>query len=181
MKICWDNLEKLRYNHKTKRWYDKTHAYFYVDSCKFCNEPFLSRLRSKGIRTKFCSHSCKTRYYHKKRIIDLRGENNQNWKGGIKANNPDGYYGIWQKENPSICNAVMARRRARKLNQTPDDADFKKIDKTYYLCSRLNSGAGWIAYHVDHIIPLAKGGLHHHGNLRIIPAITNAKKGAKIL
>ena len=35
--------------------------------------------------------------------------------------------------------------------------------------------------HVDHIIPLAKGGLHHPRNLRIITAKENIEKRDKIL
>ena len=73
-----------------------------------------------------------------------------------------------------------AKRRALKLNQTPADANHEKIEKKYHMCHRLNKGAGWTAFHVDHIIPLSKGGLHHEDNLRIIPAITNLRKGSKI-
>ena len=45
----------------------------------------------------------------------------------------------------------------------------------------LNKEAGYIAYHVDHIIPLARGGAHHPDNLRIITAEENLRKGAKLL
>lgn len=34
-------------------------------------------------------------------------------------------------------------------------------------------------FHVDHIIPLSKNGLHVFENLQIIPAIDNLRKGAK--
>ena len=32
-------------------------------------------------------------------------------------------------------------------------------------------------YHVDHIIPLCKGGLHHENNLQILTAHQNQSKG----
>jgi 5-methylcytosine-specific restriction endonuclease McrA len=54
MKICWDNLEKLRYNKKTDRWYGKGSYYVYVDSCEYCGEPFLSQ-KGKG---RFCDQTC---------------------------------------------------------------------------------------------------------------------------
>jgi hypothetical protein len=44
----------------------------------------------------------------------------------------------------------------------------------------LNHAAGRIAYHVDHIQPLAGGGLHHPENLRVIQAEENIRKGAMI-
>jgi len=31
--------------------------------------------------------------------------------------------------------------------------------------------------HVDHVIPLARGGLHHEDNLQILPAGINMRKG----
>ena len=36
-------------------------------------------------------------------------------------------------------------------------------------------------YHVDHIIPLSKGGLHHPDNLRVITATENLRKHTKLI
>ena len=45
----------------------------------------------------------------------------------------------------------------------------------------LNLKAGYIKYHVDHIIPISKGGLHKPNNLKIISAHDNQVKGSKII
>lgn len=37
-----------------------------------------------------------------------------------------------------------------------------------------------VEYHVDHIIPLAKGGPHFPWNLQVITKAENLSKGAKI-
>ena len=42
MKICWDNLEGLKYSKNTGKWYKKSATYTYNDSCKECKEPFLT-------------------------------------------------------------------------------------------------------------------------------------------
>jgi len=64
MKICWDNLEKLRYNQTTGRWYNdyistnnkkRSRSYIYQDGCLNCGDPFLKQLGSIG---KFCSAKC---------------------------------------------------------------------------------------------------------------------------
>jgi len=77
-------------------------------------------------------------------------------------------------------NAHSAKRRATKLNQTPPDADFDKIEKIYEEAKRLEKETGE-PYHVDHKIPLSKGGQHHQDNLRPIPAEENLRKGARII
>lgn len=57
MKICWDNLEKLRYNQITKKWYYTGLTYIYVDSCETCKEPFLLSKYHKG-KNKYCCREC---------------------------------------------------------------------------------------------------------------------------
>ena len=57
MKICWDNLERLRYNQETKKWYYTGLTYIYVDSCETCKEPFLLSKYHKG-KNKYCCREC---------------------------------------------------------------------------------------------------------------------------
>ena len=44
----------------------------------------------------------------------------------------------------------------------------------------LNFEAGYIKYHIDHIKPLSRGGLHCINNIRIVNAEINLKKGSKL-
>lgn len=74
------------------------------------------------------------------------------------------------------------RRSRTKRGQTPLWADLAAIRAIYKLCIDMNTEAGRIAYHVDHVIPLRGkevSGLHVQDNLQIIPAIENLKKGTK--
>lgn len=60
MKICWDNLHKLRFSQRTGAWYTATSTkYVEMDSCKVCGEPFLT-VSEKGGRfsNEYCSRSC---------------------------------------------------------------------------------------------------------------------------
>ena len=36
-------------------------------------------------------------------------------------------------------------------------------------------------YHVDHVVPLAKGGLHHENNLVVMRGDINQRKAARII
>lgn len=76
--------------------------------------------------------------------------------------------------------------QARKLRikaQTPyfSEQERERLEQIYALRDSLNQAAGRLAYHVDHIQPLSRGGLHHPDNLRVISAADNIRKGAKDL
>jgi len=64
-----------------------------------------------------------------------------------------------------------SKRRANKLNQTPDYANLDLIRMIYENCPD--------GYQVDHMIPLANGGLHWESNLCYLPAEINSSKGSK--
>jgi len=60
MKICWDNLENLKYDSKKELWrdirYPKAGIYYkYCDRCEICEEPFLN---IKAVLGRFCSRMC---------------------------------------------------------------------------------------------------------------------------
>ena len=87
----------------------------------------------------------------------------------------------WEK---SVESARQSRRnrRARKMNSVGRNtaADVKRIlmrqkHKCVYCKTNLKAG-----YHVDHIIPLSKGGSNGPKNLQCLCAFCNLSKGAKM-
>lgn len=72
-----------------------------------------------------------------------------------------------------------ARYRAAKLNQTPDNANLQKIQLYYIICAYLNEPCEIPMWHVDHIKPISKGGLHSEDNLQILTAELNLQKSNK--
>lgn len=90
------------------------------------------------------------------------------------------YHSVWAKRNPAVVNHFSAKRRAKVIDQTPEltEEEALRIRDMYWLAKDLGTVTGE-TYHVDHIIPLSKGGLHHPDNLQILPADLNLKKGAK--
>ena len=54
MKICWNNLEKLKYNKVKNYWYDKYWNFYIEKICKHCKKPFLG-IKNKG---KYCNNYC---------------------------------------------------------------------------------------------------------------------------
>ena len=73
------------------------------------------------------------------------------------------------KNKDSFANVLQVQNyRAKKYNATPDNVDRHLIRKIYESCPN--------GYEVDHIVPLACGGLHHPDNFQYLPALENRKK-----
>lgn len=77
--------------------------------------------------------------------------------------------------------SYLQARKLRITAQTPplSQQELECIDQIYALRDSFNQAAGRLIYHVDHIQPLSKGGLHHPDNLRVVTAAENMRKGAK--
>ncbi len=77
---------------------------------------------------------------------------------------------LWNKTSES-------KRRAIKSESIKDLTETQEVMiKHYYAhASRVSSKLG-IEFHVDHIVPLSLGGLHHPSNLQVVPAVWNMRK-----
>lgn len=88
---------------------------------------------------------------------------------------------LWRKNNLGLVLADCAKRRAAKIQRTPEwltDSDLERMKCMYQLAAMRNQESGY-AWHVDHIIPLQGefvSGLHVPNNLRVIPAVENMRK-----
>lgn len=91
----------------------------------------------------------------------------------------------YSKNNPAKFNAKNAKRRATKLQATPNwltSEELQQIVEFYKEAQVLKLATGE-GYHVDHIVPLQGKnvcGLHVPWNLQIIEASKNRKKSNKV-
>ena len=83
---------------------------------------------------------------------------------------------IYREENPGYFAAATRKRTARKKGLTPEmnKAELVEIE-SMYMYNQIMPGD----WHVDHIQPLAAGGLHHPSNLQVLSKFDNLSKGAK--
>ena len=91
----------------------------------------------------------------------------------------------WKNENRQhmrISRRVhKAIRRGRELKLLPQLTKFDRTRlKVRYATARYLTQASGVIHEVDHIYPLAKGGLHHPDNLQILTRTENRKKWAKV-
>ena len=68
------------------------------------------------------------------------------------------------------------RHLVPQLNPDEQVRLYKIYETRYYLTESTG-----VMYHVDHIVPISKKGLHHPDNLQILTASENRKKRDKIL
>ena len=87
------------------------------------------------------------------------------------------YAKAYRKDNKAMLYAHISKRRALKMNQYEKlSADDKFVIEECYELAQLRFKSTGIRWHVDHIIPLSKGGKHHPDNLQVVPAIWNMSK-----
>jgi hypothetical protein len=88
---------------------------------------------------------------------------------------------VWRFKNPHKIGVYNAVRRSLikggLVKLLPHQKEI--IDQIYMLSKRV-SECTKIKHHVDHIIPLTRGGIHSPCNLQILPAIINIKKGNRL-
>jgi hypothetical protein len=178
---CCLQVKELSLFSKARTTSDKLQSY-----CKMC-----ACLKSKAFR----QHN---KDYDKKNYAKNRERHLGHSKKRREAN-PDSYsaYGKkyyqenkeklkvkaveYHKACPELRRARDAKRRASKVNATPQWADKEKIEVVYEY-SKLCSQVLKQVFHVDHIVPL-KGktvcGLHVSANLQVLPAGVNIKKSNK--
>lgn len=93
-----------------------------------------------------------------------------------RLENPDKVAGWKAKDRQQNRARVLAdnanRRALQRVPLTPEVVQMYAL-RDFYRAMSLGED-----FHVDHIIPLSKGGAHVHTNLQVIPAIDNLRKGA---
>ena len=112
-----------------------------------------------------------------------RRECRRAWKARQKANNPrlnSTQIHAYFEKNPGKRNAYRAAYSARKKSLTvPLTVDEQLRIEAFYRVARTLTLSTGIRHHVDHVVPLARGGLHHPDNMQVLTAHENQTKSAK--
>ena len=117
---------------------------------------------------------------NKKYTQDNREKNNQ-YKADWKKRNREQHLAQgkeYKKANKDKYSAYEAKRRALKFRATIRLTELDKfvISEMYNLAQLRTEQTGF-QWHVDHIVPLTKGGLHKPTNLQVVPGSWNESKG----
>ena len=174
--------------------------------CAHCNDDFVVK-KSQLVagHGKYCSHRCatdagahaalfteeamrKSADGYRKAILEGRvkryyGEENVRWKGGRAAFYERNRERLaekrrqYRKENPHKVREFTARRKKRKYGRLKQGTVKKlfELQKGRCVICRVKLKT----YHLDHIMPLAKGGLHVETNVQLLCPDCNIRKAAK--
>lgn len=134
---------------------DKWYSILWKCKCDCGNKTIVSSNSLKSGNTKSCGCLQKERSSETN-----KGKNSPRYKHGLTITK--GY----------ICNKAQ-RRNAKKLKQTPVDANIDLIQFYYTVSETMED------YEVDHWKPLSRGGLHHEDNLQLLEKGLNREKLAK--
>ncbi|QJB21980.1 glycolate dehydrogenase [Xanthomonas phage FoX5] len=129
-------------------------------------------------------------YYaaNRERVAIYRAENADKaraYRAARYAANPEkavAKVAAWRAANPDKKRALHTKRRAVKLAAIPADwseFDAFVIEEAHAACKRRAELHGE-PFHVDHMVPLTRGGLHCATNIQVIPARLNLRKGNRL-
>lgn len=174
-----------------------------------CNKEFTPRLyQIKTGIGKYCSVKCRnigvlptlqTKEAKKKsyetymknmkdgKFIHPSGKDHPKWKGGekemIRRRIADGRANEsvkkYRSNNPDKIREWSSTRHKRKTGRLPRGTINFIGSKQAWLCVYCSCNISQ-KYHVDHIMPLAKGGKHEPNNIQILCPTCNVRKAAKL-
>lgn len=86
----------------------------------------------------------------------------------------------WQRNNPDRARIHKANRRARELDAYVEDVDRRVVWlRDGGVCGICGEAADRDDWHLDHVQPLARGGLHCYENVQVTHPACNQRKGAR--
>jgi hypothetical protein len=163
----YDRLRKANNKINSKKYYQE-HKKEILDKNKTYWETNKNELLQK-----------KLVYYHKnKDIINLSKRQNHNYTKVRYHTTRQSY--IKSDRGKLVRYTSDRKRRALKLSNIHPNHNIH-IERVLEESRQRLEKCLNIKFHLDHIIPLSKGGLHYHLNMQVIPAMINLKKGNKII
>lgn len=135
--------------------------------CKLCFAAIMRERRKKNPEAHRESVKNSVKRHYEKKLLRNRLYRESNVDRVKKWKKTD------RQNNKARVLADNARRRSFLVGESSVAIRQLYILRDFYKAMSLGE-----EFHVDHIVPLSRGGLHIYENLQVIPAIDNLRKGA---
>lgn len=87
----------------------------------------------------------------------------------------------WRQANPEMARAFNSRRRAREANAFVEDVlPLVVLERDDGVCGICGEDVDPTCFHVDHIVPLARGGEHSYANTQTAHPHCNMSKNVRL-
>ena len=147
----------------------------------FLNTPCLhGHVSERMVSNKGCVECLlqnRIKYHHKNRDVQLDRMRLWHKTNSIKVRNRNSK---WQSNNKEIVASISRNRRAMKKGSTGKHSKkdvYQLLNLQRYKC--VCCGVKLSMYHVDHIVPLSRGGSNDKMNIQILCGTCNLQKHAK--
>lgn len=91
------------------------------------------------------------------------------------------YMRAYQKANRDVIRDAVSNYRARRLDSLVEHVDRLILyERDDGICGICQKPVG-LDFHVDHVVPLSRGGAHSYANTQIAHPSCNISKGARIM
>lgn len=155
---------------------DKCEALRIKKQCQICGTAISVKPSHVNIEGVYCSKKCMSNGYSER----LKGNVNPNWRN-LPTGHKQQWQRNWRKQNREKV-SVWNRETRAKRKQALGTHTYRDITQMYSrqrgLCFGCECQLGDV-FHVDHIIPLSKGGSNFVGNLQLLCPQCNMRKQTK--
>lgn len=150
-----------------------------IKKCGFCDSRFTVKL-SHFERSHYCSKRCQ----HDAQKVTFIGDTNPHWKGGISLCNDhiNERAKKWRLKNSdkiALYNRTNKNKRKGAAGSHTNDDVAEIYDLQKGRCAYCNKKVR-DDYHIDHVVPVSKGGTNNKDNICISCPTCNLKKHAKL-
>lgn len=177
-KVCKNCLKDLPLSSFTPT--KKRYKFGVLSNCKPC----MNRLRPSRVGCQnSIEYSRKYRQENPEKVSKTKSNRVDDWWSRNREKH-NAKNRKWCRDNPDYNRAKTAKRRAKKLQATPEwlTQDHYNLIRDIYAHAKDCELVSGEAYHVDHIVPLQGEnvcGLHVPWNLQVLPSDINLSKSNK--
>jgi len=89
----------------------------------------------------------------------------------------------WRRRHPEMAKAIFLRSRAKRRGAKVVERVYRKkvYERDHGCCHLCNNPVAFKNMHLDHVIPVSRGGEHSYANVKASHATCNLVKGSKLL